>query len=675
LNSKNANGLLKRIGVFLSFCLPLIGFAQLSVTATGTDYLIDFDQTVTDVNNGSWDGSSPQSSPASGDLDADAWNFTPSSGFSGMSTGSELVGGWYAFEVATNNTVVGAQPSGSFDAHSAELTLVNNTGAVISGFTIHYRLYAGFSESRDATITLTGQSGTNNTLDETTDNIISAGVSSGSWNYMEKNLVITNVNLAAGGTYTLAWSSDRGSGSGSSDEWGLDSIVVNAAPSCNPSSVTSFTPTSATVGQTITINGTGFGVNTTAVEIGGVAASSFTVVSATQITATVGAGASSGDVQVTTDGCTEIQGGFTYLVCIPQTITGFTPVEGSEGTWVTITGSDFTSGTGTDSVWMGRQPATIISSSSTELVVEVPASMADSTITVRTDNCPASTGQFGFIESTPCASNLISDLIISELYDANSGSLSYVEIYNGTGSAVDLSTYTIRIFSNGNSSPNAFCTGSLSGTLENDSVIIYSFGGTSTGALASSHLGNCGINENDCVQLLNNGTAIDVVGACDGSVWPVGNAPGYSYIRNSSITSPTTTFSESDWSSNGTSFLDSLGDHTFNQGPPPIAITSQPLSDTVCDGDPVMFLVTSSGTGQTYAWKQVTPATTTFTTLSNGGIYSGTTSATLSLSAATVTEDQYQFFVEITSGSCVLRSRAVQLTVEAKPSTSTVFHN
>ena len=665
--------MLKRIGVFLSVCLPLLGHAQLSVTATGTTYLIDFDQTISDVNNGSWDGSSPQASPSSGDLDADAWSFSPSSGFSGTSNGSETVGGWYSFQVATGNQAVGAQPSGSFSNHEIELTVTNNTGADISGFVIYYKLYAGSSQSRDATITLTSQTG--ETVTETTDNIISTGASSGSWNYIEKNLVISGLTLSNGSTYTLTWDSDRGSGSGSSDEWALDSISIEASPPCNPSSITSFTPTSATVGQTITITGTGFGANTTAVQIGGVAASSFTVVSSTQITATVASGAATGSVQVTTDGCTESLSGFTYLVCIPQTITSFTPIEGPEGTWVTITGSDFTSGTGTDSVWMGGQPAIIISISSTEIVVETPADMADSTIIVRTDNCSASTGQFGFIESTPCASNLISDLIISELYDANSGSLSYIELYNGTGATVDLSTYTIRIFSNGNSSPNAFCTGSLSGSLENDSVIVYSFGGTSSGALGSMHLGNCGINADDCVQLLNNGTAIDVVGECDGSVWPTGNAAGYSYIRNSSVTSPTTTFSQSDWISSGTAFLDSIGAHTFDQGPPPIAITAQPVSDTVCEGDPVMFSVTTSGSGQTYEWKQVTPSTTTFTAISNGGIYSGATSATLSLSTTTVTEDRYQFFVEITSGSCVLRSRVVQLNVEAKPSTSTVFHN
>lgn len=74
--------------------------------------------------------------------------------------------------------------------------------------------------------------------------------------------------------------------------------------------ITSFTPTTATTGNTVTITGTNF-TNVAGVAFGGVLASSFTVISPTTITAVVGTGAS-GDVSVMADSCITIRPGFTF---------------------------------------------------------------------------------------------------------------------------------------------------------------------------------------------------------------------------------------------------------------------------------------------------------------------------------------------------------------------------
>ena len=68
----------------------------------------------------------------------------------------------------------------------------------------------------------------------------------------------------------------------------------------NTPTITSFTPTSGGTGTSVTITGTNF-TRATAVKFGGTAASSFTVDSATQVTAVVGSGAT-GKVTVTTPG-------------------------------------------------------------------------------------------------------------------------------------------------------------------------------------------------------------------------------------------------------------------------------------------------------------------------------------------------------------------------------------
>jgi hypothetical protein len=67
--------------------------------------------------------------------------------------------------------------------------------------------------------------------------------------------------------------------------------------------IISFTPPSGPVGTWVTITGTAF-TGTTKVTFGGVAATTFTVNSATQITATVPTGAKTGKIGVTTNGVT-----------------------------------------------------------------------------------------------------------------------------------------------------------------------------------------------------------------------------------------------------------------------------------------------------------------------------------------------------------------------------------
>jgi hypothetical protein len=97
------------------------------------------------------------------------------------------------------------------------------------------------------------------------------------------------------------------------------SISCNEASDSDGSSpipsITSFTPATAGAGTTVTITGVNL-TATTVVTFGGTAATSFSVVNSTTITAVVGAGAS-GNVSVTTGNGTTILSGFTYTVAPP----------------------------------------------------------------------------------------------------------------------------------------------------------------------------------------------------------------------------------------------------------------------------------------------------------------------------------------------------------------------
>ena len=103
--------------------------------------------------------------------------------------------------------------------------------------------------------------------------------------------------------------------------------------------ITSFTPATAVGNSVITITGTNFYV-VSAVKFGGTDATSFTVVSPTQITAQLAATGATGAVSVTTVYNTATRNGFTWQSPVP-TITSFTPTTVTAGNEVIITGVNF----------------------------------------------------------------------------------------------------------------------------------------------------------------------------------------------------------------------------------------------------------------------------------------------------------------------------------------------
>lgn len=140
--------------------------------------------------------------------------------------------------------------------------------------------------------------------------------------------------------------------------------------------VTSISPISgATAGGTaVTITGTNF-TGATAVVIGAVPVTSFTVVDATTITANTGPRAAGlVGVGVTTPGGTGIlPNSFTYVA--PPTVTAIDPVGGTieGGTVVTITGTNFT---GATAVTIGGLTASFTVSDATTITATTPAHAA-----------------------------------------------------------------------------------------------------------------------------------------------------------------------------------------------------------------------------------------------------------------------------------------------------------
>ncbi|MDD4310462.1 MAG: lamin tail domain-containing protein, partial [Candidatus Cloacimonetes bacterium] len=163
------------------------------------------------------------------------------------------------------------------------------------------------------------------------------------------------------------------------------------------------------------------------------------------------------------------------------------------------------------------------------------------------------------------------DLFISEYVEGSSYNKA-IEIYNGTGSVVNLSNYSLKKQTNGSGDFGDELT--LSGTLSNNDVyVIVSNAGTpnlsaqlfvdlATGSQALN------FNGNDAVALYKSGTQIDVVGVVDNAAnW----GKDVTLVRKSTVTAPTTSYSVGDWDSNAIDTFSYLGSHTMGSAATPVS--------------------------------------------------------------------------------------------------------
>ncbi len=162
-------------------------------------------------------------------------------------------------------------------------------------------------------------------------------------------------------------------------------FIVTTGPT--PPIISNFTPPAGPVGTVVNIFGANFANvtnftnagNVTNVQFNGVNAT-FTVVSPTQITATVPAGATTGPISVTGPGGTATSS-TPFVVLEAPALTNFSPASGPVGTVVTITGTNFLN---VSSVTFGDLPARFTVLSPTQLTATVPVGAVTAPIRVIT---------------------------------------------------------------------------------------------------------------------------------------------------------------------------------------------------------------------------------------------------------------------------------------------------
>ena len=164
----------------------------------------------------------------------------------------------------------------------------------------------------------------------------------------------------------------------------ISNADFTVTPAVASPTISSFSPSGGPAGTVVTILGSNFGP-TTSVKFNG-AASRFTVLSATQLLATVAAGSTTGRITVAGPSGTTTSA-TSFVVGIAPSISSFAPATGPEGASVVIRGAGFS---GASRVTFDGITATFTLNSGTQITAIVPVGATTGPVAVTT---PVSTGQ------------------------------------------------------------------------------------------------------------------------------------------------------------------------------------------------------------------------------------------------------------------------------------------
>ena len=381
-----------------------------------------------------------------------------------------------------------------------------------------------------------------------------------------------------------------------------------------------------------------------------------------------------------------------------------TPTSGPVGTEVTITSAENLTGA---TATLNGVPLTTVSSSTGELVVQVPLTVTlGGALTVQLSNGCSFTNTFTLIDEAiqSCEGNgsAPSGLFISQVTDSPTGSLTYIELYNATVSAIDfaVTNHSLRIYNNG--STTTFSNIPLTnGTIAQNSTYVVAIGTNDSqctvaggnGGLAQLMIATPGVSINfhksddvtlghDFIGLYNSSAILtDAFGTFGDESWAVGlnlDTSGANFTRNTDATLPNTTFSTSDWdiinweNCAGADYSD-IGGYDFSVGTPPsVSVLTVPTSN--CDLTAILTVTGTEGfdgAGDSqelaYQWYYSAPGELGWTTVVNNAVYSGATTNTLEI-LNTLTLNGYQYYCQVREddATCYTASNAVKLTLNLK---------
>ncbi len=220
-----------------------------------------------------------------------------------------------------------------------------------------------------------------------------------------------------------------------------------------------------------------------------------------------------------------------------------------------------------------------------------------------------------------------SDLFISEYVEGSSNNKA-IEIFNGTGSAVDLSQYSLKLGSNGGdwSDTNSI---TLSGSLANGEVYVIANAAANATMLGIADLTSTVTyyNGDDALGLFHGTTMIDAIGVYQvdpGTAWDVAGVVGatlnHTLVRKPQVTSGNvnwtvsagTTTDDSEWVVHDIDYITDLGTHYFNPnaGQSAATPTFNPPAGAYATAQNVVISSTTAGATVRYTLDGSNPTST-----------------------------------------------------------------
>jgi hypothetical protein len=251
------------------------------------------------------------------------------------------------------------------------------------------------------------------------------------------------------------------------------------------------------------------------------------------------------------------------------------------------------------------------------------------------------------ILSAPTA--IASDLLISEYIEGSSNNKA-IEIFNGTGAPVDLSLYNLVQYNNGGS--NVYIL-ELSGTLQNGDTYVVANSSSSASILSKSDFTTSAsivnFNGNDAMAITRRAddSIVDIIGDPASST---DFAKDSTFVRKSSIISPNSIYSSSEWDSYPIDTTSYLGNHSIGSSTDSQKVVADAnglnLTNEVKQNT-TLSLPSSGANGSTISWVSDTPDVITnagVVTLPSGQPIVVIMTATVSLNG---TEKQVAFEVTV----------------------------
>jgi hypothetical protein len=408
----------------------------------------------------------------------------------------------------------------------------------------------------------------------------------------------------------------------------------NAAP-LPPPTITSFAPNNGPAGTTVTITGTNFSLSPSGntVRFNGTQAV-VTASSATSITTTVPAGATTGTISVTVGANTATSANIFTVTGSAVLITAVDPLHGWEGQTVELTGTGFSPTPANNVVSFNGVTATVTASTGTSITTSVPIGAITGPITVQV-GADSYTTDFDFIVTaqpptidsfTPGSGPVGIEVIITGTNFSNVPSENTV-MFNGTVADVTASTTTsitttvpigaatglihVGVGLNSAISDDDFeVTGAPLPTIINFNPTDGHVGTTVTiiGTNFSATPGSNGVAFNGVTAVVTSSTHTSITAT----------------VPSGATTGPITVTVSGNTATSATDFIVTV---------PVLVVDDQPVPADVCNGANVEISVSASGdTGITYQWQSATTGAGPFTNISEGSGYSGVTTNLLTIS-------------------------------------------